>query len=107
MNQEYVKMTDSEKIFGAKSLLHSQVSLLNSVKHIQEYNRLRNEELAIKILLKKKLAEFDDGLKVLEKVMPKMAKEKEEEEVRKDSVKKRMSLESELEEIRRKIEKLK
>jgi len=106
MNQEYVLLKNSEKISGAKNLLHSQVSLLNSVKYIQEYNRLRTEELAIKILLKKKIAELEDELNILEKVIPKV-KEKTEGEEKKVSVKKRIDLETEIEEIRRKIEKLK
>lgn len=109
MTEEYVKLANSEKVFGAKSLLQSQVFLLNTIKNIRNYNSLRNEELAVKILLRRKLSEIEEALKVLDKVMPKLkdSEDAEGDDKKKTSVKKRMDLESEIEEIRRKIDRLK
>lgn len=108
MTEEYARLMNSEKTFGAKTLLQSQVFLLNAIKNIQKYDSVRNEELAAKILLRKKLAEVEDELKVLDKIMPRVReKSGEESETKKAFAKKGTNLESEIEEIRRRIERIK
>jgi len=102
---EYIKLTHNEEILGKKILLTSQVNFLKSQKRIKEYQKLRNEEIATKIVLRRKIAEALDELKILKKILP-----KEEGElkipVKKTSQKRRQDLELEIEEIRRKIERL-
>ncbi len=105
---KYVKLNHSEKIFGEKDLLNSQVDILNLVKKIQNYRHLRNQELAAKILLRKKIAEILDELKILDKTLPKPKElgNKEGKMKRRTGKERRQDLESEIEEIRRKIERL-
>jgi len=101
---EYIKLTHDEKIFGGKTLLTSQINIIKITKKIKEYQELRNEETATKIILRRKIAEILDELKNLKKILP---KEKEQKEITKKTDKKRrQDLELEIEEIKRKIEKL-
>lgn len=104
---EYVRLSHSEEIFGQKNLLSAQIDCLNLVKKFGEYNKIRQQETAAKIFLKRKVAEAMDELKILEKLMPKVKDESNESnEIDKPAQKKRQSLELEIEEIRRKIERL-
>ncbi|NCN99459.1 hypothetical protein COU62_00175 [Candidatus Pacearchaeota archaeon CG10_big_fil_rev_8_21_14_0_10_35_219] len=108
MTSEYVKLNRSEKIMGQKDLLNCEVLLLDSIKRMQNYKELRKEELAAKIVLKKKANEAVDEIKVLEKVLPKTKDTKDEEEPKKKtSTERRQDLELEIDEIMRKIETLK
>ena len=109
---EYVRFSPQESIYGEKSILHSELLLLRIVKIVRNYKRLRKEDLVLRFALKKKIEEILEGLKLLDKVLPhdklpelnkkkpKSGKEEEKEDME------GLSLEQELEVIRRKLERL-
>jgi len=106
---EYVKFSVSEKLYGQKHLLHGELESLGIVKRIKAYKKLRNEDLVLRLTLKKKINEILDGLKVLDKILPhsKMAglkKRKIESEF--DAKNENLTLEQEIEVIRRKLRRL-
>ena len=103
---EYVKLDYSEKIGGQKDILNSEVLLLDTIKRSQNYKELRKEELAAKILLKKKALEAIDQIKVLKKVLPKTHTQEKEEPEKRTNKERRQDLELEIDEILRKIERL-
>ncbi len=104
---EYIGLDKSERIFAKRNLLHSQMEILEIIKKIREYQKVREEKLAIKLLIKKKANEAIEELKALYKQLPSInEKAKEELEEIKHEHKKREDLELEIEEIKRQIEKL-
>jgi len=113
MSQEYVRLSIPENTYGQKHLLYAQMELLNSLKHFEEYKKLRKTELLAKIELKRKLEILSAHLKELDKILPEsQIKIKSEKplpfdfpEAKKDSeaVRKSMSLDAELEAIKRKL----
>ncbi len=68
---EYVRLSSTEKIFGTKALLHAQLKALNTIKHLKEYKKLRNEEFLLKLQLKSQITESLALLKEFEKKLPK------------------------------------
>ena len=115
MGSEYVRLSPSERVYGARTLLQSQVSNLQLMKHFREYERLRKEELALKIELRTKI---DHTLQLVEsfiKGLPAthMSTEIDEKgkgpfsEFEDHEDKKIKSLDQELNEIKRKLDALK
>ena len=90
MNTEYLKLMHSERVYGEKNLLESQLGLINIRKIIGNYKKLRAEELNLKITLKKKIQELKDALSVLEKSLPKSKMEKDIENEEETSKKVKM-----------------
>ena len=130
---DYVKIGASEMVYGEASLLQSQLNLINLLKQYREYEKLRNEELVLKIKLKKNVGEARESLDKLSKILPEskfLEKRKKEEELQEEITEKieravqksrkkeskrweekpeegkKQSLDQELEEIRKKLEKL-
>lgn len=99
----YVKVDSSEQVYGKKNLLYSEMEILTLIQHIRAYKKLRTDELALKILLKKKSEEITAELKVLDSLLPKEKYEKEESPEQKVVGKQRQDLELEIAEIQRKI----
>ncbi len=71
MKSEYVRISREETFFGERGLLESQLSAASLIKRMQVYNRMRKEEMLLKIELKKKLSEMDGMVKWFEKLLPK------------------------------------
>ena len=104
---EYVKLTASEQAYSKKELLMSQMETLNIMKRYQKYKELRKQELALKSILKRKIGEVREELSVIDRSLPRMKEKTEEDnQVIRIPIKKRHDLESEIEEIKRKIERL-
>ena len=116
MSSEYVKISRSELVYGESSLLKSQMSILNLKKRYISHRELRKKELLLKIELKKKIEEAIAHLAFLEKLLPHTRLQEEEEQKLKKEIaksvdkaeeikenKKIPSIESELEEIQRKL----
>ncbi len=117
---EYVKIDYSDKIDGAKDLLESQMALIEAIKIYTGFEKLRKEEMILKIALKNKIGELFGEMNVLKKLLPgtklKEGLQEEDSEWENDLVNmaekapakiKRdggRDLESELDEIRRKLE---
>ena len=135
MSAEYVRVTPGEISYGAGNLLQSQLNLIQLLKKYQEYEILRKEELFLKIELKKKLGEAKEYLDMLSKALPEsrfLEEQEKKERLQKEFARKvetviskpekaklkegdvsgnlgsihQSSLDQELEEIRRKLEKL-
>ena len=107
---EYVRLSGQEAMFGEKHILHSELEILGLVKRIREFEKLRKEELILKLTLKKKLDETVECLKFLEKLLPHtkmiglIKPHRSDDELAEE--KESMTLEQEIEMIRRKIERL-
>lgn len=121
MGGEYVRFAEHEGLRGQKDLLITELGVLNIVKRLRMYQRLRSEEHAMRILFKRKMGEVLEILKMLDRTLPHsrmMANLKKEEEERKKEQKKMeekahvekkgdvLTLEQEVEMIRRRLEKL-
>ena len=127
---EYVKVKAPEITYGATNLLQSQISLITTLQHYQEYKKLRKDELSAKIDFKNKIEKLKELLDNLSRALPeskfleeKKEKEKLEKEISLNFSKEKpikqkkqekaksdnaaLSLDEELEEIRKKLEKLK
>ena len=106
MELEYIGIDYSKQIYGKKNILYCQMEILTILKKIKAYKKLRREEFALKKILKEKIEEAREMLKNLEKILPETKKNKFRA-VRIDKTpRKRKDLESEIEEIKRKISEL-
>jgi hypothetical protein len=82
MSTEYVRISPPEQVYGETNLLQTQLSLLTTLKHYQEYEALRKEELLMKIEIKKNVSETKEFLETVSKCLPesKLIEEQEKEE---------------------------
>jgi hypothetical protein len=109
MRPEHIRLQDTERIFSEKNLLHAQLNIIALMKRYESYKELRAQELVLKIALKTKLAETKDSLALLDKLLPKptisqkTAKKTAEAEHFFTVHKKKLTLEAEVDEIRRKL----
>jgi len=111
MNSEHVRLSSAEKIYGEKMLLISQLNILNSHKMMKDYKKLRKEEFALKVELKSKIDETNSLIEMVDKMLPRIkTNETKENEMfhhkNKKEVNDNISLEQELEEIKRKLERI-
>lgn len=108
---EYVRLSGLESVYAQKRLLHSELGLLETVRRANNYKKLRNEEFVLRLALKKIIGELLEELELLDKSLPQdklpgLAKENKPKEKQSSEEKGVLSLEQELEIIRRKIERL-
>ncbi len=106
---EYVRFSGLESKYGQKNLLYGELGLLNVVRRVKEFHKLRQEEIVLRLTLKKKIEEFLDNLQLLDRLLPQdklpgLDRKKREEELM--EMKGELSLEQEIEVIRRRLEKL-
>lgn len=71
MKSEFVRLSDPERVYGQRNLLHSQLEVLNLVKSFSNYNKLRKEEFELKVALKSKIGEVYELIDSLENKLPK------------------------------------
>ncbi len=110
MSSEYVRFFGREALYGEKYLLTAELGVLGFIKRLRNYKKLRQEELILKIALKKKIDEVEEKLEIFDKLLPhtKMAgliKKPTPKEYNLDD-KEDLTLEQEVERIRRKLETL-
>ncbi|MBX4212036.1 hypothetical protein KW787_01090 [Candidatus Pacearchaeota archaeon] len=107
-SSEYVRISVSEKFYGQKNLLHAQLELLNNIKHLKEYIRLRKEELVLRVSLKNKLDDAIVSLEALSKILPKGNFVTHNQKIREDMItdKDVITIEEELDEIKKKLSRL-
>ena len=107
---EYVRLAPPESLYGEKHILHSELGMLNIIKRIRSYNKFRQEELVLRLAVKKKVDEIRECFELLDKLLPhdKLAGLKKEQKAKEDIAggKAEISLEQELEMIRRRLENL-
>lgn len=110
MSSEYIRLSNPENVYGERNLLKAQMEILKVTKAFEAYKNLRKEEFNLKILLKSKIEETKNNIKILESLLPKadkkmfMPQEAPKENLR--SIKKRLSLEQEIDLIKKKLEAL-
>lgn len=108
MKYEYVKFDVSEQISSQKNLLQTQLDVINALKSYRKYMKLRDEEFILKIALKAKVEQVISNLHALERLLPKTTirpkKTKEEENQIMREID--LSLEEEIDMIKKKLEKL-
>ncbi len=105
---EYVKFSGSESLYGQKRFLHSELDILSLLKRIKNFKSLRKQELALRIALKNKVGEAFEGLQILEKLLPhaRLPKSESQRDSRENAEEKSkiLTLDQEVEMIRRKLE---
>ena len=108
---EYVKLMVSESIYAQKNLLHSELDLLRLVKIIGRFAELRKEEIVLRLTLKKKISDLREDMQVFDKLLPvghfrtlHIGEEKKEEKVKKELKNIPLTLDQEIEMIRRRIQ---
>ncbi len=106
---EYVRFSDPERIYGEKYLLHGELGVLNILKRLKNYKKLRGEELILRLTLKKKMDDATENLKLLDKLLPHHKMEGlKKKQIKEDLIEENesLTLEQEIEAIRRKLERL-
>ncbi len=108
---EYVRFTGRESLYGEKNLLNVELGMLGFVRKLRLYEKMRQEELLLKIVLKKKIDEVEEQLNIFDKLLPhsKMAGLVKRPKVKEISPEEQeaLTLEQEIETIRRRLESLK
>lgn len=110
MGYEYVRFSGTEKYFGQKNFLQSQLEVLNLIKSLSSYRKLRDEELLLKISLKNKIESCMEEINKLDKLLPKSSylpheikrKVIKEEEIKEED----RTIEQEIVAVREKLRKL-
>ncbi len=123
----YSKIEYEDAVSSRKNVLEMQVNLLNTLKNIEEYKDLRKKELIWKIKMKALLKDVHEKVKDIESKVPKaeelkeyhkdnilkeiVTKEekielREETKSKEKKIKKETSIQSELEEIQRKLQEM-
>lgn len=80
MSNEYVRLSGEELNYTKKSLLNTQLNSLNSLKNLQKFKELRNDELTLKISVKTSLDSLQQQLILLDKLLPHSSWKKPKEE---------------------------
>ena len=118
MGVEYVKLSLEEKNYAEKTLLKSQESFILITQKILSYHKLRNEELKLKLDLKNKVQDAILSIDKLNQILPKSQikikesvktetqlpdNSEEQISVMEPKEVKEVSLETELQEIRKRL----
>ena len=108
MGAEYVRLSNSERVYGQRNFLQAQLELLDLVKSMQNYKKLRMEELVLKLALKNIAKEVEELVGKFDRYLPhvkfKSKEKKENGEEKEEWVD--LTLEEEIERVRRKLERL-
>lgn len=109
MENLHVRLGTEEAINSKRNILHTEMSLLNLIKEIQDYRKLRNLELKNKTILKTELKKLITEMAELKKHLPKVREPQKKEKLEvEEGIGKitRGRLELELKEIREQLERL-
>ena len=101
----YIGLTKEQITFTKKSFLYSEMEILTAIARLRNYKDLRQKEFIAKNLMKKAMSEFQKEIKNFESFMPEVPLEKDSLGIS-SGVKKRDTLELEIEELRKKIAQL-
>lgn len=71
MSSEYVRLSKPENVYGERNLLKAQMEILKLTKSYEEYKKLRKEEFSLKVILKTKIEEAKNCIKLLDSLLPK------------------------------------
>ena len=105
---EYVKINPEEQKSAQRTLLQSQIEILTIAKRYQKFKELRKRELTLKAALRRKVTELHEEIKIIDMALPNLKTRSPETEKAKavSGMKERSDLESEIGEIKRKLERL-
>jgi len=104
---EYIGLSHEQKIYGKKNLLYSQMELLSALNHYQNYKKYRKYELSLKKSLKEKIYQTQEAISRLDSLLPKTKHERfGPPKITTTIQKKRSDMQSEIDEIKRKIAEL-
>ncbi len=101
--EQFVGLESSQVTYGKKQLLYCEMEILTSIQKYDRYKKLRKEELAIKSLLKKVIADMHKEMDIIIQYMPQIKVGSSSAEAIKSTPGKRDSLEEEIQSIRKKI----
>lgn len=108
MTSEYIRLSKDEVTYVQKVFLQSQLEMIDVMKRHRNFLKARNEEFMLKITLKNKVEEVMKNIELLEKVLPKTSikikKSNESASIEYDN--ENLSLEQEIQLIKKKLEKL-
>lgn len=109
METRHIKFNYEDAISGKKSLLSSELNLLQILRKIRNYKMLRKKELTEKTKLKKSLSELKSKIDDLSSTFPKREEKIIEmpKPVKTKKETKHTAIQRELDEIKRKLERLK
>jgi len=106
MGSEFVRLSHSERVYGQKSFLQSQLELLNLIKNFRTYKSLRKEEYELKVKLKAMVGETFDLIDKLDRKLPKTSYKVPKIGKKVGILKKDMSIQEEMEELKGKLARL-
>jgi len=107
MGSEYVRLSYPERAYGQRNFLQAQLEILDLARGMQTYKKLRMEELVLKLTLKNLVHEVESLIEKFDKFLPHVkfrAKPREKGGEKEEWVD--LTLEQEIEQVRRKLEKL-
>jgi len=111
-NSVYIQLSQNEAANSQRDILSYQMELIKMVKSIKKYELLKECEMRVKIELKKIIKDFNEDMRNLESNFPKVDKYSKKEKNQAIPEKKveieyyDESLETQLEQIRRKLEEI-
>jgi|SRR3989344_5318864 len=108
METRHIKIGYEEALNSKKQLLTTQLNLIQTIKKIKTYNFLRKKEIAAKNELKTSLLSLKSKISLIQSTFPEenLQKLKIKNQTKKIEKKNPKNLQSELEEIKKKLEKL-
>ena len=108
MESLHIRLEFNEALAEKKNLLHTEMHLLNLVGVMRKYSELRNNESIKRVAIKNKLRLALSNINSFKKIVPKVHEKKEEEIRIREMIEqpKTHSLEQELREIQKKLEKM-
>jgi len=71
MGTEYVRLSNTEKIYGNRNMLYVQLEFLNSMRSFRNYRELRSREFILKVSLKNRIGEAFALLAKVDSMLPK------------------------------------
>ena len=101
--EQFVGLDRSQIIGGKKNLLYAEMEILTALQKYERYKKFRKEELAVKSLLKKVIAELHKEMDIIIQYMPQIKVGSTSAEALKSTTAKRDVLEDEIISIRHKI----
>jgi len=108
MSLPYIQFTQEEAKSGKMNTLSIQINILNLIKKISSYKKLRKQEIAKKVSLRSSIKRNLASINKLVREMPSIEGSiKDKEEIKKSEIFKKKSIESELREIQEKLDRLK
>ena len=105
----HIRVDFSEAVSSKKDLLSCQLDLLKITKNLKNYKKFRKKELANRAKMKTKLKSVATDIKHLRENMPKTSSAEKEKKEAKVEIQKKVEkgkLESELKDIRERLEHL-